>query len=102
MRKMDILKADVIGYIKYYFDGKKVQWSVHHPDDTIESELAEYFSTPREFRIPESQQIDDYRIDTALPTDDITYFELSLCTLRTYTNISLVTRGDLERLHSSV
>ena len=98
---MDIKKADVIGHIEYHFDGTKVQWSVHHPDDTIKNELAEYFSTPREYRIPESQRIDDYRVDTALPTDDITYFELSLCTMGANTSISMVTNGDRERLNIS-
>jgi hypothetical protein len=101
MKKMDIKKDGVIGHIEYDFDGTKVQWSVHHPGGTIENELAEYFSTPREYRIPESQRIDDYRIDTALPTDDITYFKLSLCAMGANTSISMVTNGDRERLKTS-
>jgi hypothetical protein len=99
MEKCEIIKDDVVGYIEYYFDGRIVKWSVHHPDGSIKADLAEYFSTPREYRIPESQQIDDYRIDTALPTDNITYFELSLCTMWSSTSVSLLTNGDRDRLN---
>jgi hypothetical protein len=41
--------------------------------------LALYLTTPRDFTIPESQRIDDFRIDRARPTENRTYMELALC-----------------------
>jgi thermostable 8-oxoguanine DNA glycosylase len=34
-----------------------------------------------EFRIPESNRVDDFRIDRVRPTKNRTYMELALCTL---------------------
>ena len=47
----------------------------------VKNDIERYLHTSRKYWIPESQRIDDFRIDTAKPVDSLTYFELALCTL---------------------
>lgn len=56
-------------------------FTIDFPDEDTIKEITTYLSTPKTFRIPESNQIDDFREDTVLPTDDLTYFELALCSM---------------------
>ena len=44
-------------------------------------------SIKREFNIPESQKIDDFRVDKVFPKDSTTYFELTMCTLFANTGV---------------
>ncbi len=62
-------------------DTKPVNYSVTFPDEKIREQIIQYLNTPQEYRIPESQRIDDFRIDWAKPIDDMMYFDLALCTL---------------------
>ncbi|MFC1876624.1 hypothetical protein ACFL2E_05045 [Thermodesulfobacteriota bacterium] len=62
-------------------DSNPVKYSVIFPDEKIREQIIQYLNTPQEYRIPESQRIDDFRIDWAKPTDDMMYFDLALCTL---------------------
>jgi hypothetical protein len=54
---------------------------VEFPDETKRQEIETYLKTEREFWIPESNEIDDYRIDRARPIDSVIYFELALSSL---------------------
>ncbi|MBF0100440.1 MAG: hypothetical protein HQK77_05980 [Desulfobacterales bacterium] len=49
--------------------------------ESIKNKLLDYFNKEREYQIPVSQKIDDYRIDVSKPTKNTMYLELALCTL---------------------
>ncbi len=63
------------------YDDSKKKVTVVFPDKKIKQEIEKYLATKQDFRIPESQEIDDYRVDNAAPVDNQTYFELAMCTL---------------------
>jgi hypothetical protein len=73
-----------------YDDSSPVQFSVEHPDPKAVELVRSHFLTPREFRVPESSQIDDYRIDFVEPTRDINYFTQALCELHAATDVDIV------------
>ena len=80
MPKVTITKANLRGTINYD-DSQPVKYRVSFPVNNTRQQIITYLTTPREFRIPESNRIDDYRIDEGLPVENITYFELALCEL---------------------
>ena len=86
VRTVGIKYGGQTGTIKYDAEDLK-HFEVDFPDDDKEGEIVDYLTTRRDFHIPESQRIDDYRIDRALPTDHVTYFELALCTLHANTEV---------------
>jgi thermostable 8-oxoguanine DNA glycosylase len=57
------------------------------PSPGVEKAIVKYLTTKREYKIPESNRIDDYRIDKELPTRNRMYFELALCTLYAETGV---------------
>ena len=59
---------------------------INFPDDK-RKEIEKYLNTIREYRIPESNRIDDYRIDKAKPIDGLTYFQLAMSTLHFNTKV---------------
>ena len=65
---------------KVVFSDNKVL-TVIFPDQKVAKQIEKYLNTEREFKIPESQRIDDYRVDKAKPVDELTYLELALCTI---------------------
>jgi len=67
------------GTVRYFEDTKEVE--VEHPTAKVSQDVAGYLTKQREFRIPESDDIDDFRVDKAKPTDSLMYMELALCTL---------------------
>ena len=62
-------------------DSEPVNYTVTFPDDKIRQRIITYLNTPQEYRIPESQRIDDYRIDRVKPVAGPMYFDLALNTL---------------------
>jgi hypothetical protein len=50
-------------------------------DEVAQGLIEDYLSKTQTFRIPESQQIDDFRIERAKPTDSEMHFSLALCTM---------------------
>lgn len=62
-------------------------FKVEFPDEAKREEIEIYLKSEREFWIPESDAIDDYRTDKARPIDDIIYFELSLSSLYGHTQV---------------
>jgi hypothetical protein len=61
------------------YDERRREVKVDYDGPRAAAEL--HLTAPREFRIPESARVDDYRVDRARPTDNRTYMELALCTL---------------------
>lgn len=80
------------GIIKYDENQKKfpVDWELTEGSGHMQKLLEKYFNTERFYRIPESDKIDDFRIDRARPIDSSTYFELSLCEMQRRIGISLI------------
>lgn len=53
----------------------------------VREDIINYLTSKRKFSIPESQRLDDYRIDNVKPIDDILYFRQSLNELETHTDV---------------
>lgn len=79
MIQVDIELALDQGWVKY--DEKEKEVSVFFPNLNMQRRVKKYLITKREFIIPESQQMDDFRIDNKKPTDGLTYFYLAMSTL---------------------
>jgi len=73
------------GTVKY--DPKKQRVIVDFPDREVVSRIMLYLTTPREYRIPESQVIDDYREEMKMPTTSNMHMDLALCTLWARTGV---------------
>jgi hypothetical protein len=69
-----------------YDEGKK-EFSVQHPVKTVAELVTKYLNTKQEFQIPESQQIDDFRVDRVLPGESKMYAQLSLSTMHGKTGV---------------
>ncbi|MBW8001748.1 MAG: hypothetical protein FVQ80_06960 [Planctomycetes bacterium] len=83
--KVNVSKDNIKGSVEYL---EKIKDFIVSIDDSVISEaIQRYLTTEREFKIPESQKIDDYRIDSAKPAENRTYFELSLNTLYANTGV---------------
>lgn len=76
---VNIEKDGQIGSVNYGEEAKQV--TVRFPDEDDEKAVIKHLTKVQDFRIPESQKIDDFRVDRAKPTDERTYMELALCTL---------------------
>lgn len=83
--KVDISREDVRGTVEYFEKDKTYVVSI---DDSLISEAVQtHLNTEREFFIPETPGLDDYRTDVAMPTDNSMYFSLALCTLHAETGV---------------
>jgi hypothetical protein len=69
-----------------YDEGKK-KFKVEHPDKSVIKAVTEYLNTKQEFQIPESQQIDDFRVDRVLPGESKMYAELALSSMHGKTGV---------------
>lgn len=71
------------GFIQYDDDTEQrsVAWGVPDASDALRKKLQKYFINPRDFKIPVSQETDEYEVRRGVPILDIMYFELSLSTL---------------------
>lgn len=76
---VDIEKGGKTGTIT--LDEESMEFAVEFPDKRVTGQIERYLGKERKFRIPESQIIDDFRIDTVKPTKSPMYFDLALCTL---------------------
>ena len=68
-----------VGQINYDPKTKELNGTFHNESKRLE--IINYLTTEMSFKIPESQKIDDYRIDKAQPTESLMYMELALCTM---------------------
>lgn len=78
-----------VGNIVFEYDEDKdtIQNIQINLPDNKRKEIEKYLNTEREYRIPESNRIDDYRIDKNKPIDGLTYFQLAMSTLHTKTDV---------------
>jgi hypothetical protein len=83
--KVRVRKDKSIGWIEYN-EGEK-SFTVDFPSSTVKKSIEDYLNTEQEYRIPESDRLDDFRVDKAHPVDNMTYFELSLNTLFANTDV---------------
>jgi len=65
------------GVIEYDEPNRKA--SIQYDGDS--SAIKSFLNTVREFRVPESKRIDDFRIDRQKPTRSLQYMEMALCEL---------------------
>lgn len=75
--KVGITKGDKRGTIGYDEQTHLVQVEFDGPSTAVRSHLTGKIT----FRIPESPRIDDFREETARPTESRMHMELALCTL---------------------
>ena len=61
--------------------------TVDFPDPEIRKKVERYLVTKRVYFIPESQVIDDYREEWAVPTDSLMHMKLALCMLHSKTGV---------------
>ena len=54
----------------------------------VREDIKTYLTTKRDFNIPESKRLDDYRVDHVKPVDHVTYLWLALCELATNVDVS--------------
>jgi len=81
--KVPISKGSSEGFVLYNETDQAVDVSLTDP---IEETLVEnFFNQVRDFKIPESQRIDDYRIDKVKPIESEMYMRLALCVLHSET-----------------
>jgi hypothetical protein len=59
-------------------------------------QVKDYFNTEREFWIPESQEIDDYRIERAKPVENSEYFRQAMSMLYGVTGVYVLWDAPVE------
>jgi|WetSurMetagenome_2_1015567.scaffolds.fasta_scaffold1111197_1 hypothetical protein len=69
-------KKSELGWIEYDSESKEIK--VEHPDANIKEAVEKYLSSPRKYRIPESQRLDDYREEVKVPTESMGHMELAM------------------------
>jgi len=70
-----------------FTDSAPVKFQVVHENPQVVERVRSHFTTPRQFRVPESQRIDDFRVDFVEPVLDKNYFLQALCTLDAETDV---------------
>ena len=80
-------KGNPAQFGKVVYDDAAKSVSVTFPNTKIKQQVEGYLNTEREFRIPQSDMVDDFKVETAKPTENRTYFELAMCTLYTSTGV---------------
>jgi len=83
--RVGISLGDLKGHISYNPTGKSL--SIDFPDEDVIEDIEEHLTTPRVFRIPESQELDDFREETARGIDSTTHMNLALSTLWANTDV---------------
>jgi len=83
--------GDVEGSLEFT-DSAPVKFQVVHENPQVVERVKAHFLTPREFRIPESQRIDDFRVDFVEPTTDKNYFLQALSELAAATDVWVLPR----------
>jgi len=86
--KIKITKNNQEGEVKYNKVTKAI--IVDFPAASVKKDIEKYLETKHEFRIPESAEIDDFRVDNKYPKENLTYFELAMCNLYAHTGVWVV------------
>jgi len=86
--QVDIRKDDLTGIVIYDEPTKTV--TVAFPDKEILQEVRDYLTSVQEYRIPDSNEIDDYHIEMCLPTESLFHMELALSSLYGHTDCRIM------------
>jgi len=70
-----------------YDENDPKNFRIEHSDPDVVEKVTEFLNEKRKYPIPESGRIDDYRIVEAMPTDNVTFFELALNVLAVSTGV---------------
>lgn len=90
MPKFKLEHKGATGELQYAYKlDKPITFKVITKDERLKQRVETYFTTKRKFYIPESDVIDDYRVDEGIPTDNGTYFELALNELTSKTGVDI-------------
>ena len=92
MTRRGLMFGGVGGFLMYD-DKSPVGFSVSHPDPKVVERVTVFLRAPRKFRVPESQQLDDYRVDLVEPVSDPAYFEQALCVMNAETEVEVLWGG---------
>ena len=85
--KVVIKKDGIDGVISYQLKDGRILFTVTFPNADIVEDVQQYCTAKRDFKIPESNKIDDFRVDNVSPLAGIVYFELALCELYINTGV---------------
>jgi len=91
--KVMVKTKDYKGTVKY--DQINRKFTVDFPDVETTRKITKFLSTEREFMIPESARIDDYRVEKRLPSASLMHAELSLCNM--YAEIGVYVLWDTQK-----
>jgi hypothetical protein len=86
--KVGIKKGKQKGTI--FLNEETMAYGVVFPDKKVRAQIKRYLEKEREYRIPESQEIDDFRLERAVPTKSPMHFDLALCTLWANTGVYVI------------
>lgn len=81
--KVPISKFRQRGFVEY--DPRSKELTVEFPDEDVRLEVEGHLTTAQAYRIPESQELDDFREELAVPTDSLMHMELALSALWSHT-----------------
>jgi hypothetical protein len=91
MPVVEIRTLDGIGTVNYRkTKAGAVEFKVRHPIAATRRSVSTYLTKEKDFQIPESNKIDDFRIDTVVPTTDINYFTQALTEMQAKTGITVI------------
>lgn len=79
--RVEIAKGGRRGAVAYDEAARRVRVDFDGPC----AEAKQRLTAPRRFLVPESDRLDDCRLEEARPTDSRTHMELALCTLHAET-----------------
>ena len=101
MATVELQTVDAIGTLTYdemEKDGK-VAFEVLSESSSLKNMIKQYFTKKRDYDIPESQVLDDYRLDKdVVPTKGLMYFELALMELSVQRQVEVKWPYDPEAL----
>jgi hypothetical protein len=79
------------------YDAQKKEFRVEHPEKSVVERVIAYLNTKQKFRIPESNRLDDFRVDIVLPGESKMYAELALSSMYGKTGVMVAwDKGNLE------
>jgi hypothetical protein len=88
MNIMRIKKNGLVGKIKW--DDSLTVLKIDFPDPAIIKRLLRFFNSPRTYKVPQSDRIDDYTEEEHRPMEDELWFRASLSDLYMELGIYLI------------
>ena len=89
---VDISKGGKKGTID--LNEKTMEFEVDFPVKATATSIRKYFGRKRSYKIPESDRIDDYRVEKKVPTESPMHFDLALCELYNNLGVFVIWRGE--------